>query len=51
MHKSLDSLQQEYNVTEAEFATTPREQVERSYRNFAKLAGEDPENYPDFKNW
>ncbi|MBO2542890.1 sulfatase [Salegentibacter sp. BDJ18] len=50
MHQRLDSLQQKYNVTEEEFKTTPEQQVERAYRNFAKLAGEDPENYPDFKN-
>lgn len=50
MHHSLDSIQQEYNVTEAEFETTTEAKVERAYRNFAKLAGEDPENFPDFKN-
>jgi uncharacterized sulfatase len=49
LHKELDSLQKKYKVTEEEFATTPEEKVERAYRNFAKLAGEDPEHYPDFK--
>ncbi|MBZ9728359.1 sulfatase [Salegentibacter sp. JZCK2] len=43
LHSSLDSLQQKYNVTEEEFATTPEEKVEQAYRNFARLAGEDPE--------
>jgi len=49
LHSSLDSLQQKYNVTDAEFQTTPEEKVDQAYRNFARLAGEDPEEYPDFK--
>ncbi|WP_037316147.1 sulfatase [Salegentibacter sp. Hel_I_6] len=44
LHSSLDSLQQKYKVTEKEFETTPEEQVERSYRNFERLAGESPRN-------
>lgn len=50
LHSSLDSLQQKYNVTEEEFATTPESKVDRAYRNFARMAGEDPENYPGYKN-
>ncbi|MFD2516466.1 sulfatase family protein [Salinimicrobium flavum] len=46
LHNSLDSLQKVYKVTDKEFAQTPPERVEQAYRNFAKLAGEDPENYP-----
>lgn len=49
LHQKLDSLQQQYKVTDAEFATTPEAKVEQAYRNFAKLAGEDPENYPPWK--
>ncbi|MCM4159881.1 sulfatase [Antarcticibacterium flavum] len=49
MHIALDSLQENYEVTESEFATTPKEQVDRAFRNFGKLAGEDPETYPPFK--
>lgn len=44
LHSSLDSLQQKYNVTEEEFATTPEAKVEKAYRNFAKLAGENPQH-------
>lgn len=50
LHSSLDSLQQKYNVTEKEFATTPESKVDQAYRNFARMAGEDPENYPGYKN-
>ena len=50
LHSSLDSLQQKYNVTEEEFATTPETKVDQAYRNFARMAGEDPENYPGYKN-
>lgn len=50
LHSSLDSLQQKYNVTEEEFATTPESKVDQAYRNFARMAGEDPENYPGYKN-
>ncbi|TDN90419.1 putative sulfatase [Salegentibacter sp. 24] len=49
LHASLDSLQQKYNVTKAEFNTTPEAQVEQAYRNFARLAGEDPAHYPHFR--
>lgn len=49
LHQTLDSLQKEYKVTEKEFEQTPQEKVNQAYRNFARLAGEDPENYPDFK--
>lgn len=50
LHSSLDSLQQKYNVTEEEFATTPETKVNQAYRNFARMAGESPENYPGYKN-
>ncbi|MGA8853680.1 MAG: sulfatase/phosphatase domain-containing protein, partial [Christiangramia sp.] len=49
LHKQLKSLQEKYKVTEKEFVTTPKEKVEQAYRNFAKLAGEDPETYPEVK--
>ncbi len=49
LHRKLDSLQNLYEVTEQEFATTPEEKVEQAYRNFARLAGEDPETYPEEK--
>ena len=49
LHQSLDSLQKVYRVTEKEFAQTPPEKVNRAYKNFANLAGEDPKDYPDFK--
>ncbi|MFD1095084.1 sulfatase family protein [Salegentibacter chungangensis] len=47
LHTTLDSLQKAYNVTEKEFETTPEEKVERAYRNFARLAGKDPDHYPE----
>ncbi|WP_282018079.1 sulfatase family protein [Salegentibacter mishustinae] len=50
LHSSLNSLQQKYNVTEEEFATTPEAKVDQAYRNFARMAGENPENYPGYKN-
>ncbi|WP_372917803.1 sulfatase/phosphatase domain-containing protein, partial [Salegentibacter sp.] len=50
MHAKLDSLQEKYEVTEAEFEQTPEERVKQAYRNFAKLAGENPETYPDKKS-
>ncbi|TBW30346.1 sulfatase [Gramella sp. KN1008] len=49
LHDKLKSLQEKYEVTEEEFQTTPEEQVKRAYRNFARLAGEDPETYPKEK--
>ena len=49
LHSKLDSLQNLYQVTEEEFATTPEAKVEQAYRNFARLAGEDPETYPEEK--
>lgn len=47
MHQSLDSLQKLYGVTEKEFQTTPQERVEQAYKNFAKLAGKNPEHFPE----
>lgn len=49
MHIALKSLQENYEVTEREFQTTPKAKVDQAFRNFAKLAGEDPETYPPFK--
>lgn len=46
LHRSLKALQEQYRVTHKEFAQTPPEKVKQAYRNFAILAGEDPENYP-----
>lgn len=48
LHQSLDSLQNQYGVTQGEFEQTPPEQVERAYRNFARLADEEVENYPGY---
>lgn len=48
LHQSLDSLQNQYGVTEEEFEQTPPEQVARAYRNFARLADEEPNNYPGY---
>ena len=39
MHKKLDSLQELYKVTDKEFETSSKEQVDRSYGNFKKLRG------------
>ncbi|WP_373055902.1 sulfatase [Zunongwangia sp. H14] len=46
LHQKLDSLQQQYNITEKEFETTPKEQVDRAYDMFSKLKGEEPGYYP-----
>jgi uncharacterized sulfatase len=46
LHKSLDSLQIVYKVTDKEFLKTPKEKVLQAYRNFSKLAGKDPDYYP-----
>lgn len=48
MHHTLDSLQDLYKVTDREFAPVPPEKVEQAYRNFARLAGEEPENYSGY---
>ena len=50
LHTQLDSLQEQYQITEEEFKQTPAEQVKRSMRNWANLAGEDPDTYPDKKS-
>ena len=50
LHAELKDLQQKYEVTEEEFKTTPDAQVKQAYRNFAKLAGENPETYPEEKS-
>ncbi|HET8854739.1 MAG TPA: sulfatase [Salinimicrobium sp.] len=41
LHKTLDSLQRVYKVTEKEFERAPKEKVLQAYRNFEKLAGKD----------
>lgn len=50
LHAELNLLQEKYEVTEKEFQTTPKEKVEQAYRNFARLAGEDPDTYPEEKS-
>ncbi|SDR73909.1 sulfatase family protein [Christiangramia echinicola] len=50
LHAELNKLQEKYEVTEKEFQTTPKEKVEQAYRNFARLAGEDPDTYPEEKS-
>ena len=50
LHEELTELQKKYGVTEKEFQTTPKEKVDQAYRNFARLAGEDPETYPEEKS-
>ena len=50
LYNELKRLQDKYEVTEKEFQTTPKEKVEQAYKNFAKLAGEDPETYPEEKS-
>lgn len=47
LHQSLDSLQQEYKVTEEEFKTTPKEKVNQAYKNFSILAGKDADYYQE----
>lgn len=49
MHERLDSLQKKYKITAEEFKTSDPERVEQAYRNFAKLAGENPDTYPEKK--
>ncbi|WP_420603034.1 sulfatase [Flagellimonas sp.] len=39
MHQKLDSLQKQYLVTEEEFETTPKEEVEKANKAFEKLRG------------
>lgn len=50
LHAELNELQEKYEVTEKEFQTTPKEKVEQAYKNFARLAGEDPDTYPEEKS-
>ena len=49
LHQKLLELQEEYKVTEEEFKKASPEEVEQAYRNFARLAGEDPDNYPPWE--
>ena len=39
LHQTLESLQKKYQVTSTEFEKTPKERIDRAYRNFEKLAG------------
>ncbi|WP_424493342.1 sulfatase family protein [Salinimicrobium sp. GXAS 041] len=48
LHETLDSLQTQYKVTDAEFAQTPPAKVEQAYRNFARLANDDVQNYEGY---
>ncbi|MCM4157205.1 sulfatase [Gramella sp. AN32] len=49
LHEELKKLQDKYHVSAKEFETTPKEQVKNAYRNFGRLAGEDPDTYPQKK--
>lgn len=48
LHATLDSLQNQYQVTDQEFEQTPAERVERGYHNFARLADDDVRNYEGY---
>jgi arylsulfatase A-like enzyme len=50
LHRELKELQAKYEVTDKEFQTTPKAKVDQAYRNFARLAGEDPDTYPAEKS-
>ena len=39
LHQTLKSLQKNYQVSSTEFEKTPKERIDRAYRNFEKLAG------------
>lgn len=39
MHRKLDSVQQQYRVTDKEFERAPEAAVEKAYENFKKLRG------------
>ena len=39
LHQTLESLQKKYQVSATEFEKTPKERIDRAYRNFEKLAG------------
>ncbi|MEP6260209.1 MAG: sulfatase [Gillisia sp.] len=39
LHQTLESLQKNYQVSSTEFEKTPKERIDRAYRNFEKLAG------------
>jgi len=49
LHLELEELQKNYEVTEEEFATTPKAQVKKAYENFARLAGEEPDSYEGYQ--
>ncbi|WP_405199593.1 sulfatase [Christiangramia sp. LLG6405-1] len=49
LHLELEELQKNYEVTEVEFATTPKAQVKKAYENFARLADEEPDSYEGYQ--
>ena len=49
LHLELEELQKNYEVTEEEFATTPKAQVKKAYENFARLADEKPDSYEGYQ--
>ncbi|WP_347707213.1 sulfatase/phosphatase domain-containing protein [Gramella sp. Hel_I_59] len=49
LHLELEELQKNYEVTEEEFATTPKAQVKKAYENFARLADEEPDSYEGYQ--
>lgn len=50
LHLELKELQENYEVTEEEFATTPKAQVKKAYENFARLADEEPDSYEGYQS-
>ena len=48
LHQELTNLQKQYRVTDREFEQNPPERIERAYRNFARLADEEVENYEGY---
>jgi len=45
LHKTLDSLEMEYKVTEKELEQAPKESVERAFKQFEKLRGHTGTSY------
>lgn len=50
LHARLNELQAEYGVTENEFKKTPKEKVERAYKNFERLRGHSGTSYDPISN-
>ena len=46
LHKTLDSLQVFYKVSDKEFEKSTPEQIDRAYKMFSKLKGEEEDYYP-----